>query len=207
MIAIGSARPIFDDSAAQIASVLTIRDDSARHEAEIALRESEERLRLVIDAASDYAIFTTDPERIVTSWSRGAELAFGYTASEIIGQCADILWTPEDQAKGQPKHEAEVASAEGCANNERWHQRQDGSRVFMNGSVHPLPANEDGSERGFIKIARDETERRAADEDLKRLNERLSLESQRLSDMFEQAPSLMAMLRGPDHVFELANPG
>ena len=101
VFAIGSARPLMSEGK-QIGAILNVRDDSARFHAEQSLRQSEERLRLVIDAASDYAIFTTDPDRLVTSWSRGAELAFGYAAAEIIGQCADILWTPEDRARTRP---------------------------------------------------------------------------------------------------------
>ena len=163
VVAIGSARPLFDGDR-QIGAALTVRDDTGRLSAENALRQSEERLRLVIDGATDYAIFTTDPDRTVTSWSKGAELAFGYKADEIIGRCADILWTPEDRTQDQPAKEVEMARRTGCANNERWYQRRDGSQVFMNGSVHPLPLQQDGTERGFIKIAQDETERRAADE-------------------------------------------
>jgi PAS domain S-box-containing protein len=60
-----------------------------------------------------------------------------------------------------------TAAREGCAGDERWHLRKDGGRVFMNGSVHPLPRDAQGREQGFIKIARDETARRAADEALR----------------------------------------
>ena len=143
-----------------------------RKQAATALRTSEERLRLVVDGATDYAILTTDPERRITSWSTGAEAIFGYSADEAIGRCADELWTPEDRAAGQPVREVATARATGCANNERWHLRADGRRVFLNGSVHPLPPLPDGSERGFIKIARDETGRREAEAALRESEER-----------------------------------
>jgi PAS domain S-box-containing protein len=174
VIAIGSARPLIEDGR-QIGAILNVRDDSARFDAERRLRESEERLRLVIDAARDYAILTTDPDRNVTSWSRGAELAFGYSTSEIVGKSADILWTDQDRGTHQPRREADTARAEGYANDERWHLKKDGQRVFMNGSSHPLPANEDGSERGFIKIARDETARKRAEQALRVSDDRLQL--------------------------------
>jgi PAS domain S-box-containing protein len=134
-----------------------------RTRAEAVLREREERLRLVIEGARDYAIITTDPERRVTSWSIGAEAALGWTAPAIIGRLIDETFTPEDRAGGQPEREIAEAREHGRGKNQRWHMRADGSRVFMNGSIHPLPRDEGGSERGFLKVVRDETERRAVE--------------------------------------------
>ncbi len=134
-----------------------------RTRAEAVLREREERLRLVVEGARDYAIITTDPERRVTSWSGGAEAAFGWTAAEMIGRLIDETFTPEDRASGQPEREIVVAREHGRGEDRRWHVRADGSRVFMSGSTHPLPRDEGGGERGFLKVARDETERRAVE--------------------------------------------
>ena len=174
VVAIGSARPLIRDGR-QIGAILNVRDDTARFEADQRLRLNEERMRLILDAATDYAIFTTDPARIVTSWSKGAATVFGYSADEAIGMNADILWTPEDRDHAQPVREVETARANGCANDERWHQRSDGSRVFLNGSAHPLPLDPQGRERGFIKIARDETESRAANESMRESGAQLRL--------------------------------
>ena len=174
VVAIGSARPLLSGSR-QIGAVLNLRDDSERFEAERKLRESEERLRLVIDAATDYAIFTTDLERRISSWSKGAENIFRFSADEAIGMCADVLWTPEDRQKREQEKEVETALATGCANDERWHLRSDGSRVFLNGSVHPLPADDEGRPRGVIKIARDETARHAAERALTESQEQTQL--------------------------------
>jgi PAS domain S-box-containing protein len=128
-----------------------------------ALRASEEDLRLVVDSAEEYAIITTDPERRVTSWSLGAEATLGWTAAEMMGQSADAIFTPEDRSADQPKAEIAKARNDGFAPDERWHQRADGSRVFLRGSMRPLPRDDLGRERGFIKIARDETDRRWAE--------------------------------------------
>jgi PAS domain S-box-containing protein len=138
--------------------------------AQEALRQREAELRLIVDGAKDYAILTVDAERNVTSWSSGAERAFGYSADDIIGQSADAIFTPQDRQDGVPHQEITTAANDGCAVDERWHQRSDGSAVFMNGSMHPLPRDEQGRDQGYIKIARDETERRRAD-DLLRENE------------------------------------
>ncbi len=160
------------------------RDVTDRRSAVAAIAESEQRLRLVVDGATDYAIITTDPERRITSWSQGAAAIFGYEPAEAIGQSADIIFTPEDRASDRPAIEVRVARNDGTALDERWHIRKDGDRVFLNGSVHPLPLDARGREQGFIKIARDETEqRRAADA--------VAESETRFRNMADQAPVMM----------------
>ncbi len=149
--------------------------------AERQLRQSEERLRLVFDGARDYAILTLDMERHVTSWSAGAEAAFGYAAMDVIGRSGDILFTPEDRQAGQPIIESEIARREGMAPDVRWHRRRDGGGVFLNGAMRPL---HDGAGRqiGYLKIARDETERRRADDALREVEERYRLAARATND-------------------------
>lgn len=93
-----------------------------------ALRESEERLRLVLASATDYAIFSMDLDRRITSWNAGAERLLGWTEDEIVGRSADIIFTPEDRAGGAPDEESEGAVRDGRAADERWHLRKDGTR-------------------------------------------------------------------------------
>jgi len=147
--------------------LLDVETKRAADEARLA---SETQLRLVVEGAKDHAILTTDPHGVITGWSPGAKAIFGWTSDEIVGQPAGLLFTPEDRAAGVDAKELLQAAADGIANDERWHMRKDGGRVFMNGSVHPLPADSDGPPNGFLKIARDETERRGRDEELRRLN-------------------------------------
>ena len=66
------------------------------------LRESEERLRLMIESVRDYAIFSIDLEGRVSSWNSGAERLFGFAESEILGREADLLFTPEDRRRRDP---------------------------------------------------------------------------------------------------------
>lgn len=157
-------------------------DVTERKRAEDELREKEERLRVVIDGAKDHAIFTIDPERRITGWSQGAAEIFGMTSEQAIGSCADDLWTPEDRGACQPEEEVATARREGFAEDKRWHQREDGSRVFLNGSVHPLPLDEKGNERGFIKVARDETDRRRTEIALQETEERYRLAARATND-------------------------
>jgi two-component system CheB/CheR fusion protein len=146
--------------------VLTLVDVTERNGATEALRQSEERMRILIESAKDYAIFTIDRERRVDSWNKGAETMFGYSENEVVGQVADILFTPEDRAKGDPAREIRLAREEGRAENERWHVRKDGSIFYGSGSVMPL-RDASGGLRGFVKIMRDLTECKRTEEALR----------------------------------------
>ena len=123
---------------------------------------SEERTRRTVEGVKDHAIFVTDGDGIVADWTAGAEAIFGWSAEDIVGRSADQLFTPEDRAAGVPAQEFATAREHGCANDERWHVRRDGSRFFANGSVRPLHGP-GGEVSGFIKVARDDTERRAVE--------------------------------------------
>jgi two-component system CheB/CheR fusion protein len=146
--------------------VLNFFDITERRRAEEALRASEERMRLLIESAKDYAIFTTDTQRRVDSWNTGAEAMFGYSEKEIIGQSADILFIPEDVAKGDAEGEVQRARDNGRAANERWHIRKDRSLFYGSGSVMPV-RDHAGKLRGFVKIMRDLTTSKQAESALR----------------------------------------
>jgi PAS domain S-box-containing protein len=143
------------------------RANIALTESRAALREHEERLHLILESAADYAIFTTDLDRRITSWNAGAERVLGWTEKEVMGRPADIIFTPEDRAAGVPAREAATALAEGRAENERWHLRQDGTRFWASGQSMPLrdpAAGPDAPPLGLLAVMRDQTERRRAEE-------------------------------------------
>ncbi len=154
--------------------VITFIDISKRKESETALQQSEQYLRLLIESAKDYAIFSLDLDRKIMWWSQGAEIMMGYSEREIKGQLSDVTFTPEDRAKGDPVKEVEKAAKEGRADNERWHVRKDGSRFWGSGSVSPL-RDSSGTLIGFIKIMRDLTEQRQREEELRQSREQLRL--------------------------------
>jgi PAS domain S-box-containing protein len=162
-----------------------VLDVTARREAQEALRDSEEQLRLVVENARDYAIFTSDPQDRITGWFAGAAAVFGWTAEEAVGRPGAMLYTPEDREQGIPEREAETARTHGTAPNVRWHLRKDGSRVFIEGSRTALHGA-DRQLRGFLKIGQDVTERRGTEEALR--------ESEaRFRHMADSAPALIWM--------------
>jgi two-component system CheB/CheR fusion protein len=141
-------------------------DITERRRAEESLLTSKERLRLLIESASDHAIFTVTLDNRINSWNAGAEKIFGWTESEALGQSGEIIFTPKDRAKGEPKKEIATALAEGRAPDERFHLRRDGSRFYSSGVMNLL-RDADGNAQGFVKIARDMTERIHAEKALR----------------------------------------
>jgi PAS domain S-box-containing protein len=129
----------------------------------------EERFRLLAESLTGYSLIILDLDRRIVEWNPGAEAILGYTAEEAIGLSGDILFTPEDQAAGEPQKEADYALAHGRAEDERWHIRKDGTRFYGSGIVQPLRAD-DGSVRGLFKVLRDDTRRKTAEDDLARSN-------------------------------------
>jgi len=146
-------------------------DITERKRQEEALRESEEKLRLIVESARDYAIFTTDENDVIDNWLPGAESVFGWSKAEVEGQPAAILYTEDDRANGVPVQEVETARREGKAPDVRWHVHKSGRMVFIEGQVVPLRSSE-GDVRGFLKIGRDTTEGRMAEDALRTSEER-----------------------------------
>ncbi len=138
------------------------------------MQHSIEQLQLIIESACDFAIIRIDTHRRVTLWNVGAERFLGWQTAEIMGQSADIFFTPEDRAAGVPEKEAQRAREEGRAENERWHVRKDGSRFWASGLAQPV-YDENQTLQGYIQIFRDMTERRQAEELLRESQVRLQL--------------------------------
>jgi two-component system CheB/CheR fusion protein len=153
---------------------VNIRDVTRRNEAVQSLRESEERFRLFVDSVRDYALFQMDLAGRITSWNSGAERLLGFSESEIIGQPAERVFTPEDVAHGEAARELETARTTGSAEDERVHIRKDGNRFFASGVLTSVRDGA-GKLRGFAKIMRDITERKRVEEQLRQQAELLEL--------------------------------
>jgi PAS domain S-box-containing protein len=121
--------------------------------------------RLLVQEVRDYAIFMLDPDGYITTWNAGAERIKGYRPEEIIGKHFSIFYPDEDNAAGKPAHELAIALAEGRVEDEGWRLREDGTRFWANVVITALH-DADGVLRGFGKVTRDLTERRAAEQAL-----------------------------------------
>jgi two-component system, NarL family, sensor histidine kinase UhpB len=140
-------------------------DIRARRLVEQALRESEQRTRLIIDAVKDCAIYMLDPEGRVASWNPGAEALNGYAREEILGKHFSILYAPDREVPSED--ELVVAARYGSFEEECWHQRQDGTRYCGDDIISAI-RNEDGVLQGFAVVTRDATPRIALREQTER---------------------------------------
>jgi PAS domain S-box-containing protein len=113
-----------------------------------------------------------DPEGRFLDWNAGAQRMFGYSAEEMLGQPSAAIFTPEDRAAGVPEEEMREAREKGAAEDERWHLRKDGSRLWVSGVMTAM-RDENGALRGFAKVARDVTERKTTEELRRRSAEEL----------------------------------
>ena len=149
-------------------------DANTERVARSSLHASEERLRLLIDAVKDYAIFVLDPNGRVATWNPGAEQIKGYKAHEIIGEHFSKFYPQEAIDRGWPDRELLLAAQHGRFEDEGWRLRKDGSPFWANVIITAL-RNDAGELTGFAKITRDLSERKRYEEQLRRSEERVRL--------------------------------
>ncbi len=133
--------------------------------------EVEHRFRQMIESVTEYAIFTLDPEGNVTSWNAGAQKIKGYTAEEIVGKHFAIFYPPEVRGT-TPAQELALVRRAGKFEEEGWRLRKDGSRFWASVVITPVRSLA-GDVVGFLKLTRDLTERKHAEERLRRTSEAL----------------------------------
>jgi PAS domain S-box-containing protein len=139
------------------------------------------RYRLLVEAITDYAIYMLDRDGIITSWNPGARRFKGYEADEIIGQHFSRFYSEEDRSSGLPERALETARNSGKFESEGWRVRKDGSRFWAYVIIDPIRSSS-GEVIGYAKITRDLTERKSAEETLKKSEEQFRLLVQGVSD-------------------------
>jgi PAS domain S-box-containing protein len=155
--------------------IAIVRDITERKRLDTELRRSEERFRLMVERVADYAIFMLDMEGRVASWNAGAERINGYRAEEILGQHFSRFYASEDIDK--PNRELEIAAATGHFEEEGLRVRKDGSRFYASVLI-TATRDEKGNLCGFTKVVRDITERKQAEEALRKSQEQLEMRVQ-----------------------------
>jgi len=134
-----------------------------RKKTEAALKRSRKDFELLVDGVKDYAIFRLDKEGKIASWNKGAEHVKGYTAEEIIGQPVEVLYLMEDRHRGEAARNLQQAREHGRFETEGWRVKKDGSSFWADVTITPL-YDLDKQWYGYVKVTRDNTEKRKNDE-------------------------------------------
>lgn len=122
-----------------------------------ALRESEDRLRLLVDAVTEYAIFTLDSEGVIESWNTGAQRMQGYSHDEALGLDFSMLFPPAEREVGRPRQLLDQARAHGSHKHTGWLLKKDGSALWSEVVISSM-LDDRGQNTGYVKVVRDLTE-------------------------------------------------
>jgi len=128
----------------------------------------------MVTGVTDYAIFQLDPTGRVLSWNEGAQRLKQYSANEILGKHFSVFYPQEALDRKFPDMELEVAAQVGRFEDEGWRVRKDGTLFWANVVITAL-RDESGGLAGYLKITRDLTERRQAEEGLRQSEEKFRL--------------------------------
>lgn len=173
------------------------RDLTERRRQEERLRQSEERLRLLVEGVQDYAIYMVDPSGIVVSWNVGAQRIKGYSAREVIGRSFERFYQPQDVRAGKPAAALRMAREDGRFEEEGWRVRKDGSLFWAHAIVTPL-YDQSGALYGYAKITRDLTERRrvrSLEEQRRQISEFLAMLGHELRNPLAPMRNAVELLR------------
>jgi PAS domain S-box-containing protein len=179
---------------------MSLKSMLRRRKARIPARAIGKTMQRVVEGLRDHAIFLTDPEGIIVSWNLGAERLLGYSAAEAIGMDAAVFFTAADRDRNIPRMELAAAADQGIAEDKRWHQRRDGSLLWATGSVEAVRSDA-GALMGFVKVMRDDTDRKRLEEEVLARTEELKARADELLAAGRAKDEFMATL-----AHELRNP-
>lgn len=192
------ASPMVDDAGEVVGAVLVFRDVSEQQQAQ----EAQARLAAIVETSQD-AIISKTLDGIIRSWNAGAERIFGYTTEEAVGQPIKLI-IPPDREREEAEIIERLTRGERVEHFETVRRGKSGKLLDISLTVSPLLDSE-GHVVGASKIARDISAQKEAEKRLQRLHRETENDRARLAEVFQRAPSFLAVMRGPDHVFEMAN--
>jgi PAS domain S-box-containing protein len=145
---------------------MIVSDLTEKKKQEDTLLHSEERYHRMVEEVEDYAIIMINSEGIIQNWNKGAEKIKGYKAEEIVGKSFSTFYTKEDRQNKIPEKLLDRARKRGKATDENYRVRKDGSKFWGSIVITALHDNNNNI-IGFVKVTRDLTERKKAEEDIK----------------------------------------
>jgi PAS domain S-box-containing protein len=113
-----------------------------------------------LEQSRDHAAVMLDPAGLIVGWLAGSEDILGFTAEDAMGRHIALIFTDDDKSKGYPDYELKVAARDNYCEDSRWHQRKDGVRIWVSGTVSSIKSPA-GEVLGFVKMMRDQTDQRA----------------------------------------------
>ena len=134
------------------------------------LREREEGLRLIIEGAKEFAIYTLDASGFVISWNSGAERLMGFPTSEIIGKHFSMFFGDPGNNQQLSDRALSDAATEGQFEYEGWFISKSGSTFWGDMTLSQL-RDDQGMLKGYVSITRDITDRNRASEELRKAKE------------------------------------
>ena len=192
----------------EVTNLAIATDMTGRNRAERERASALQLLGTVVDA-SPVAIIAADAEMRTTMWNPASTSLLGWREDEMLGRTASVI--PPERSREFEFVRAERAAGRPVVNLETYLLRKDGSRVNVLLSTTALH-DAAGKVTGSVALLSDITERKrteaareVAEQEREQLFRTLEYERNRLTELFRIAPAFIVVLRGPDHVFELAN--
>lgn len=170
------------------------------------IRFAEEKFEKMISEVEDYAIFLLDPKGIILSWNKGAEKIKGYTAREIIGKSYQLFYPAEDLERKLPQKLLEEARTNGKVVHEGWRVKKDGHRFWGNITITAIH-DEQGNVAGFLKLTKDLTQVKIAEERYRNILEELRRSEERYQKMITEVQDYAILLLDPNGNIQNWNAG
>ena len=188
----GFVNAMYDDDHHLCGFIKVARDVTARKLLQEQLSASEAKHRLILETIKDFALITLDLNGVIQSWNAGAEVTFGYTEREMLGQNHAVLYSKSAQAKREAETQLAEAVRTGVSQREHWLSRKDGKEVYVIDVLRPM-TNACGQAHAVLKVSRDVTQRQvtrmqleAAQRELQQIREDLEQQVARRTGALEQ---------------------